>query len=94
MTATPIEVEAISVTRTIVSPVESLTDALRTERRLLDELIQVMRRQRAAVGKDDLQAVDDSVFSTHRVLVTLSEARRRRRNLNTLIGQHEDLGIQ
>jgi hypothetical protein len=93
MTATPIEVEAISVTRTIVSPVESLTDALRTERRILDELIQVMRRQRAAVGKDDLQAVDDSVFSTHRVLVTLSEARRRRRNLNTLIGQHEDLGI-
>jgi hypothetical protein len=27
------------------------------------------------------------------VLVTLSEARRRRRTLNTLIGQREDLGI-
>src|SRR6185503_12872967 len=81
------------VSRTIVSPIDSLTDALSTERRLLDELIAVMRRQRDAVGADDLQSVDDSVFATHRVLVTLSEARRRRRNLNTLIGQREDLGI-
>ncbi len=81
------------VTRTIVSTVDSFTDALVTERRLLDELITVLRRQRSAVGEDDLQAVDDSVFATHRVLVTLSEARRRRRALNTLIGQNEDLGI-
>src|SRR5213082_1602213 len=82
-----------TTTRTVLSPIDSLTDALATERRLLDELIAVMRRQRNAVGSDDLQAVDDSVFSTHRVLVTLSEARRRRRNLNTLVGQREDLGI-
>jgi len=80
-------------TRTVVSPVDSLTDALQSERRLLDELIGVLRRQRSAVGDDDLQSVDDSVFSTHRVLVTLSEARRRRRALNTLLGQREDLGI-
>jgi hypothetical protein len=79
--------------RTVISPVDSLTDALSTERRLLDELIAVMQRQRNAVGADDLQAVDDSVFATHRVLVTLSEARRRRRNLNALIGHREDLGI-
>ena len=77
----------------MLSPIDSLTDALATERRLLDELIGVMRRQRAAVGDDDLQSVDDSVFATHRVLVTLNEARRRRRSLNTLIGQREDLGI-
>jgi flagellar biosynthesis/type III secretory pathway chaperone len=83
----------LPVHRTVVSPVESLTDALATERRLLDELIQIMRRQRSAVSADDLQAVDDSVFATHRVLVTLSEARRRRRALNTLIGQREDLAI-
>jgi len=93
MTTTPHSLDASSITRTVVSPVDSLTDALLTERRLLDELIAVMRRQRTAVGQDDLQAVDDSVFSTHRVLVTLSEARRRRRNLNALIGQQEDLGI-
>lgn len=87
------EVLPLPVVRTVVSPVESLTDALKTERRLLDELIAVMRRQRSAVGDDDLQSVDDSVFATHRVLVTLSEARRRRRTLNTLLGQPEDLGI-
>ena len=81
------------VARTVVSPVDSLTDALKTERRLIDELISVMKRQRSAVSDDDLQAVDDSVFATHRVLVTLSEARRRRRNLNALIGHREDLGI-
>jgi hypothetical protein len=85
--------EQLPVVRQVISPVDSLTDALITERRLIEELISVMRRQRNAVGEDDLQSVDDSVFATHRVLVTLSEARRRRRNLNALIGQREDLGI-
>jgi len=85
--------QTLPVQRTVLSPVDSLTDALKTERRLLDELIAVMRRQRDAVGHDDLQAVDDTVFATHRVLVTLSEARRRRRTLNTLIAQREDVGI-
>ena len=85
--------EDLQTSRTVISPVDSLTDALSTERRLLDELIAVLRRQREAVGDDDLQRVDDSVFATHRVLVTLSEARRRRRNLNALIGHREDLGI-
>jgi hypothetical protein len=85
--------DELPATRPVISPVDSLTDALSTERRLLDELIAVMRRQREAVGADDLQRVDDSVFATHRVLVTLSEARRRRRNLNALIGHREDLGI-
>ena len=85
--------ETLPATRTVLSPIDSLTDALITERRLLDELIAIMRRQRAAVGEDDLQSVDDSVFATHRVLVTLNEARRRRRTLNTLIGQREDIGI-
>jgi hypothetical protein len=90
---TPQQMDASPANRSEISPVDSLTDALATERRLLDELIALMRRQRTAVENDDLQSVDDSVFSTHRVLVTLSEARRRRRNLNTLIGQREDLAI-
>jgi len=85
--------EAVTVTRTVVSPVESLAEALASERHLIDELIAIMRRQRGAIGEDDLQAVDDSVFATHRVLVTLNEARRRRRSLNTLLGQAEDLNI-
>src|SRR5438067_13579359 len=81
------------VARTVIHPVEALTDALINERRLIEEMIAVMQRQRAAVGKDDLQAVDDSVFATHRVLVTLNEARRQRRALNTLLGEREELGI-
>src|SRR6185436_1017166 len=85
--------QVTTTTRSVVSPVDSLTEALVSEKRLIDELIGVMRRQRSAVGQDDLQSVDDSVFATHRVLVTLNEARRQRRTLNTLIGQREDIGI-
>lgn len=75
------------------TPVESLADALATERRLLEELIVVMRRQREAIDADDLQAIEDSVFATHRVLVTLNEARRRRRTLNALMGHGQKVGI-
>jgi hypothetical protein len=85
--------DLLPVHRTVLSAVDSLTEALVAERRLIDDLINIMRKQRNAVGDDDLQVVDDSVFATHRVLVTLSEARRRRRNLNALVGQPEDLGI-
>jgi hypothetical protein len=74
--------------------IESLIDAFETESRLLDELIGVMQRQRGAVGADDLQAVDDTVFATHRVLATLTEARSRRQTLNRLLGYREDLVIQ
>jgi hypothetical protein len=78
---------------TAISPVDLLVDALSAERRLLEELIAVIHRQRAALDDGDLQRVDDTVFATHRVLVTLDEARRRRRSLNLLIAQREDLGI-
>lgn len=73
--------------------VEALVEAMQDERRLLDELIAIMRRQRGAVATDDLQAVDDSVFSTHRVLVTLNEARRRRRALYQVFADREDASI-
>jgi hypothetical protein len=70
---------------------DALLDALRSERRLLDELAATMRRQRTAVGADDLQAVDDSVFATHRILATLGQARVRRRQLNRLLAGVEEL---
>lgn len=72
---------------------EMMIDALRAERRLVEELVAIMRRQRLAVSGDDLQAVDDSVFATHRVLVTLGEARRRRQTLNRMLGEREDLSL-
>lgn len=68
----------------------ALHDALASERRLLDELIAQMRRQRSAVGADDIQGVDDSTFATHRILATLGQARQRRRQLNVLLGGSEE----
>jgi hypothetical protein len=76
-----------------MSPIDSLAEALATERRLIDELLAVIHRQRTAVGNDDLRGIEDSMFATHRLLVTLSEAKCRRRTLNTLLGQSEDVGI-
>jgi len=72
----------------------ALVGALATEQRLIEELIAVMQRQRAAVGTDDLQGVDDSVFATHRLLLTLGEARKRRRTLNGLAGCAEETGVK
>jgi flagellar biosynthesis/type III secretory pathway chaperone len=73
--------------------VEVLTDVLGTERRLLEELVNVMQKQRAAVSTDDLQSLDDSVFATYRVLATLGEARRRRKSVNRLLGGAEDMNV-
>jgi hypothetical protein len=75
------------------STVAALADALRCEAKLLGDLAGVMRRQRESVAQDDLDGVDDSVFSTHRVLVTLQEARRRRRTLNHVLGEGDDLSV-
>ena len=53
----------------------------------------MMQKQRAAVAADDLQALDDSVFATYRVLATLGEARRRRKSVNRLLGAEEDMNV-
>lgn len=76
------------------SMLNALADAITTETRLLDELAQIMQRQRAAVAQDDIDQVDDSVYATHRVLLTLGEARRRRRSLNRLISDNDELAIR
>lgn len=73
---------------------DTLHDALVTERRLLDELVGQMRRQRTAVGADDIDAVDESVFATHRILATLGQARQRRRQLNELLGGTADMPLR
>ena len=74
--------------------VNGLADALQSERRLIDELIAIMRQQREAVSVDNLQGVDDSVFAVQRVLLTLGEARKRRRALNARLGQPEDIALR
>jgi hypothetical protein len=73
---------------------DALHDALLSERRLLDDLIAQMRRQRSAVSADDIQGVDDSTFATHRILATLGQARQRRRQLNVLLGGTEECTLR
>jgi hypothetical protein len=71
-----------------------LSDAMQSERRLIEELIGIMKQQREAVAADDLQCVDDSVFAVQRVLHTLGEARKRRRALNVRLGQPEEAPLR
>lgn len=67
-----------------------LARTLHTEIRLLGELGETLRMQREGVAHDDVEAVDDSVFRSHRVLRTLGEARRQRRALvERITGQQE-----
>jgi hypothetical protein len=73
---------------------DTLSDALASERRLIDELTSVILRQRSAIEADDLYAVEDSVFATHRLLLTLSEARKLRRSLSTLLGHNADISLK
>ena len=82
--------------RRLIPPgiLETLSDALVTETQLINELTAVMVRQRAAVETDDLQRVDDSIFAVHRLLLTLGEARKRRRSVNVLLGQDAELAVQ
>ena len=78
----------------IASAVGGLVDSLASEKRLVEELIIIMRRQRDAVGRDDLESVDDSVYAIQRVLFTLGEARKRRRALNHRVSQTDDLPLR
>jgi hypothetical protein len=71
----------------------ALTDVLRSEARLLRELISVMRSQKVALAATDTQAVEDSVYAIHRVLHTLSAARERRRSINRILADIDDLPI-
>jgi predicted RNase H-like nuclease (RuvC/YqgF family) len=73
---------------------DALAAAFRAEARLLGELMAIIRRQREGVAADDVQAVDDSVFAAHRVLHTIGEARRHRRELLSILAGSEEVGVQ
>jgi len=74
--------------------VEGLADTLRTEVWLLDELAAILRRQREALALSDLEGVDECVYAAQRVLLTLGEARRRRRSLVGVIAGSEDVPVE
>ncbi len=78
----------------VANAVGGFVDALASEHRLVEELIALMRAQREAVARDDLQGVDDGVFAIQRVLFTLGEARKRRRALMARLGQPEDISLR
>lgn len=92
--ATPSATPAVAAAPVSPATLHALLDALRSERKLLDDLAATMRRQRAAVGAEDLEAVDDSVFATHRILATLGQARLRRRAVNRLVVGVETLPVR
>lgn len=73
--------------------VPALARALREEARLLGLLQGVLDRQRTAVAEDDLPSVDQTVFDAQRILLSLTQARRRRRSLITLAGGEEKLPL-
>lgn len=92
--STPNVAEPFPVPQQLAVARDRMIDALGSERRLIDELIALMRRQRAAVGSDDLQGVEETVYAVQRVLCTLGEARKRRRALNVRFGRGEDLNLR
>lgn len=94
MQSNPISVPSRMIADTPAATIAALTHVIQSESRLLQELLTVMQRQRDAVAVDDLQSVEESVYSTHRVLHTLNEARRRRRSLNRMLGESDDLSIR
>ncbi len=69
----------------------SLVDALHTEARLLRELATVVARQRAALSASDVSALEDNVYTIHRVLHTWAAARTRRKSINRILGESEEL---
>ena len=88
-------VAAGRVTSTVRPPMlETLLDALRSERALIEELLTIVYKQREAVAADDLAGVDDSVFGVQRVLLTLGEARKRRKAINVHLGYDEDIPLR
>lgn len=90
----PLSPQSPSTTAQWGSLISGLTDALTSERRLIEELVMAMHSQREAVAGDDLPSIDDSVFAVQRILLTLGEARKRRRTLNARLGQPEDLPLR
>lgn len=74
--------------------VDSLVATLELEARLLDELLVVIREQRAGVAGENVDRVNDSVFAAHRVIRTMNEARTRRRTLVGALTGSEDVGLE
>lgn len=77
----------------VLDRVPELISALRIERKLVGDMVRVLLLQRSAVSQDDIDGIDDSVFSAQRILLSLSEARTRRRTLLQLMTGREEIPL-
>ena len=73
--------------------IEPLEDALRDGNEAIEQPDAGSPRQRAGVAADNLETVDDTVHDAQRILLTLAEARRRRRGLMDLLVGTEEVSI-
>lgn len=64
-----------------VTGVKDLASALKEETALLESLIRLLERQREGIAQHDLEVIDETVHGSQRILLTLGEARKRRRRL-------------
>lgn len=72
--------ESISITIPTAGG-KDLASALREETALLESLIGLLERQRQGIAQQDLEVIDETVHGSQRILLTLGEARKRRRRL-------------
>ncbi len=68
------------LSRRVPNAPAQLVRALRDEHAVLEDLVETLDRQRKAVARDDIDAVNDTVFAAHRLLAAYREARSRRKS--------------
>lgn len=75
-------------------PARSLADALRTEARLLSDLLHVLSQLKDGVVAEDLALVEEAVYSAQRVFRNLGQAGIRRRALLGILGGDGDIPLE
>lgn len=73
---------------------DALAGALNHEAELLRNLLGVLRQQREGVAADDLEVVDETIYTAQRIFRTLGEARRRRKGLLQVVVGAEDVPLK
>lgn len=77
----------VSITLVEHTPVD-MAGVLAQETRLLETLVSEVLRQRRGIAENDVALVDETVQGTQRILLTLGEARQKRRTvIRMLVGE-------
>lgn len=70
-----------------------LLEALNSEAEEISKLTSSIEDQRAAIEQDKIDKIDESVFAIHRILLTLSEAKKHRIEVAALMGVDTEGGL-